>query len=317
MNPSLQLGISVFPQYTTWDALRQMGQRVDELGYDQLWTWDHFLPIIGDPKGPNFECWTVLSAWAALTSRVKLGALVCGNTYRNPAVLTNMAVTLDHISHGRAILGLGAAWFELEHNAYGIEFGTAGQRLAKLAEAAPIVRSLMDNTVTNFNGKYYQMHDARCEPKPVQARLPIMIGGGGEKKTLRIVAQYADQWNGFGAPDEIRHKLEVLRGHCREVGRKFDDILPTVLLNVIVRDDEKDAEPLMERIRTRNRIEKWPHPPVVGNVDKIAKTFAAFYDAGVRGIIMGQAAPYDIETLERVATQVRPRVTEMLGAAAR
>ncbi len=312
----MHFGVSVFPQYTTWDAMRSTGLRVEELGYDSLWTWDHFLPIFGDPTGPNLEGWQVLAAWGATTSRVKLGALVSGNTYRHPAVLANMAATLDHITSGRAIVGLGAAWYEREHVQYGIPFETAGHRLARMDEAAQVLRSLLDQSVTTFEGKHYQLKDAYCEPKPLQTRLPLMIGGGGERKTLRTVARYADQWNGFGTPQEVAHKLEVLRGHCADVGRDPAEILSTVLLRVVIRDSQAEVDRQAEAIARTNRISTPPSTGVgtlSGTPQEISDVIVAYYRAGVRGVLLGLFAPYDLETLDRFASQVKPRVLEAIA----
>lgn len=311
----LHLGVSIWPQYTEWNTLRELALLAEDLGYDSIWAWDHFAPIVGDPTGPNLECWQILAAWAALTKRARIGALVCGNTYRHPAVLAKMAVALDHVSGGRAVCGVGAAWFQLEHDAYGIPFDTAGVRLAKLEEAARVIRSLFDEKRTTFEGKYYQLRDAMCEPKPVQARLPIMIGGGGEKKTLRTVARWADMWNGFGDPATIRHKLEVLRGHCTEVGRDFDAIMPTVLVRLVLRDDPREVDGVLEEIRKVNGLQEMqPEGLILGSVEDVAKRLAEYWEAGIRGIILSSVPPHDRQTLERVAREVRPRVEEMIGA---
>lgn len=316
----MHYGVSVFPQYTTWNAMRETGLAIERWGYDSLWTWDHFLPIFGDPTGPNLEGWQVLAAWGALTSRIKIGALVSGNTYRHPAVLANMAATLDHVSNGRAVLGMGAAWFELEHKQYGIDFGKSpGDRLARLKEALPIVRSLLDNPQTTFEGHYYQVKDARCEPKPVQKHLPIMIGGGGEQKTLRMVARYADYWNGFGSPEDIGRKLEILKSHCAEAGTQFDRILTTVLMRVVIADREADAHKRIEGIMQNNRI-KDPNAgmkPVVGTPESIAQLVHRYHQVGIKGILIGCPAPYDVETLERLQKEVKPRVEELAGTTAR
>jgi F420-dependent oxidoreductase-like protein len=312
---SFSLGIDFWPQNCSWDDLRDYGVMADHLGYDSLWTWDHFLPIIGSPEGPNFEGWQVLAAWAALTSRVKIGMMVTSITYRHPAVIAKMSAALDHISNGRAVAGLGAGWFELEHKQYGLEFGTAGQRLAKLAEGAAIVRSLLDNETTDFSGKYYQLEKARAEPKPIQKRLPIMIGGGGEKKTLRITAEYADMWNGLGTPEIAAHKIKVLENHCADVGRDPSSIHTTILTAVTVRDRHED---ILARTREIERVHQTPESEprgVYGTVEEVAQQLAAYHRVGVNGIIAGIAPPFDRETVERLATEVRPRVLQLIGEA--
>ncbi len=301
----MQLGVSLWPQYTTWDALLDSARRVDELGYDSLYTWDHFLPIMTDPSGPNLEAWQVLAAWAASTRRVRLGTMVTGIPYRNPAVLAKMVSTLDHVSHGRAILGIGAGWFELEHQQYGLHYGTAGERLSRLDEAAQILRGLLSQSRFSFHGQYYQVQEAWCEPKPVQAHLPMLIGGGGERRTLRIVARHADYWNGDGPPEQIAHKLDVLRGHCREVGRNFDDIVPTVMCSVVIRNTESELRAVYRRIAETNRLPDF-QAGCGGTVDEVTARLRDYARVGVREVILSVPAPQDLETLERVATEVRP-----------
>ena len=209
MAEALRLGISLWPQGATWPEIRSTSVRVDELGYDSLWSCDHFIALGPEPTAPVFDGWTALAALGALTSSARLGVLVTGVTHRNPAILAKMAATLDHVSGGRAILGLGGAWNEGEHWAYGIPFGPVGERLALLDEACTVIRSLFEDDVTTFEGKHCAVHDAVLWPKPLQSRLPILIGGGGERKTLRIVAQHADLWNAFGTPEVVTHKLIV------------------------------------------------------------------------------------------------------------
>jgi len=227
----LRLGVSLWPQGATWDEVRDASVLIDRLGYDSLWSYDHFVPLGSDPTTPVLDGWTVLSVLGALTARVRLGILVTGVTHRNPAILAKMASTLDHVSGGRVILGLGAAWNEQEHWAYGIAFGTDGERLALLDEACTVIRSLFENKVTSFEGKHCTVHEAVLWPKPVQPRLPILIGGGGERKTLRLVARDADACNFFARlPNvELARKLEKLRGYCEEEGRPYDAIDKTVL----------------------------------------------------------------------------------------
>jgi F420-dependent oxidoreductase-like protein len=303
-------GVSIWPQYTTWEAMRHHGPLVEKLGYDYLFTWDHFMPIVGHPDGPNLECWQILSAWAMITSRVKIGALVSGNTYRHPTVLANMAATLDHISGGRAILGLGGGWFEHEHTAYGLPFDTVSIRLAKLAEAANVCRSLLDQPTSTFAGQYYQLQHARCEPKPVQKRLPLMVGGSGERKTLRVVAEQADMWNGTFAPAaEFGRKVGILKEHCAAVGRDFNAIQRTLIASVIIRDKAEDVVKAKQAFIATNRLPaEHQANGLFGTVEEVTQQIKAYADVGLQGLILRGSPPYDEETWTRLISEVKPRL---------
>ncbi len=197
-----------------WDAILDSGTRAEATGWDGLWFADHFMPFSGDTTGPIHEAWSVLSALAVATEKVRLGPLVCGNTYRNPAVLAKQAVTTDHISGGRVVLGLGSGWQENEHIAYGIEFGTFSDRFDKLEESLQILIALRAGGPVDFDGEHYTMREAPLSPGPVGS-LPILIGGGGEKKTLRMVAQYADEWNVWSDNEIMAAKSAVLDASLR------------------------------------------------------------------------------------------------------
>ncbi len=214
----MRVGISLWPQGPTWRELCAAAVEVDTLGLDSLWLYDHFVSLGADETLPVFDGWTGLAALSALTSRARLGVLVTGVTYRNPAILAKMTATLDHISGGRAVLGLGAGWHEREHRAYGIEFPSAGERISMLDEACTVIRSLFENDVTDFHGAHYVLRDAVLVPKPLQRHLPLLIGRGGERKTLRVVARHADLWNAFGTPEVVVGKRAALDGHCVAVG---------------------------------------------------------------------------------------------------
>ncbi len=218
----LRFGIKTAPQNTTYQDMLRVWLEADEVPtIEHAWLFDHFMPLGNDPTGPCLEGWTLLSAYAALTKRLRVGLMVTGNTYRHPAVLANMAATIDIISNGRLDFGIGAGWNELEHSAYGIPLYEPGERIKRMGEACEVFRLLWTETTPNFNGKYYQLKDAYCEPKPVQKPYPpITIGGSGEQLTLRMVAKYADIWNFVGgSPEVFKHKNEVLDGHCAKVER--------------------------------------------------------------------------------------------------
>jgi F420-dependent oxidoreductase-like protein len=288
---------------------------VDRLGFDSVWTWDHFVPLDGDVKGPMFEAWELLAAWGAITTRVRIGTLVTGNTYRHPPVLAKMVATLDHITNGRAILGLGAAWHEGEHAMYGLRFPSTSGRLTRMDEAARVLRLLLDEPIASFSGKHYVLKDAIAEPKPVQERLPLLIGGGGERKTLRTVAKYADYWHGHGTPEVIAHKLEVLASHCAEVGRDVREIKPltSVRPDVVLRAKVSDVEAQLERVRARSRRAEPMQMNPIHTVDALVERCVALWRAGARGFILYFMAPFDHETIERVATEVRPKLEEAIA----
>lgn len=215
------------PEHTTWHALADMWTEGERIAlFDGGWLYDHFYPIYADRAGPCFEGWTALSYLAGRTTRLRLGLMVTGNPYRNPAVLANMATTFDHFSGGRLDLGIGAGWNDDEATAYGMPLLPIGQRLDQLEEACEILRSLLTRPTTDFSGRHYTLTAAHCEPKPLQRPYPpLVMGGAGEKRFLRLVARFADDWNyPGGSPEEFRHKVEVLRRHCEAVQRDPEEI---------------------------------------------------------------------------------------------
>jgi len=309
-----RLGILLWSQGTGWDDFERAAIRIDGLGYDHLWTWDHVYAIFGDPYQPIFEGYTTLAAWAKVTQQTRLGLLVGANTFRNPGLTARLATTVDHISGGRAILGIGGAWFEQEHTEHGIEFGASpGTRLTWMDEAVGAMRQLLDGaTVTSPPDGKYRFEDLRLLPAPIQSHLPIMIGGSGERKTLRSVAKYADMWNAMGSTDKLRHKISVLRTHCEAVGRDFSEIELTVGCKPIIRDTEAEARRVWEAQMAHNRT---PMADVenddtfwVGTPEQVAQEMIDRKALGFGTFIAELAAPFDNETIERWIGEVKPMV---------
>jgi len=312
--PNLKLGILPWSQAVAWADLLDVARRVERLGYQHVWAWDHLYAIFGDPGQPIFEGWQTLAAWAMATERVQVGLMVGANTFRNPGLVAKTVTTLDHISGGRAILGLGGAWFELEHTAHGIPFGRGfGERLDWLDESVAACRTLLDGgTVTSAPGAHYAFRDLHQEPSPVQRHLPIMIGGTGRKKTLRTVARYADQWNAQGTPAELAEFDDILREHCLAVGRDEREIERTGNLWMVIRDSEAEAEAVWAAAMVHNKTPLQeslePSRPLFGPPVAIAERIREMVAVGFESVIIEMPAPFDVETLERLIGEVKPLV---------
>jgi alkanesulfonate monooxygenase SsuD/methylene tetrahydromethanopterin reductase-like flavin-dependent oxidoreductase (luciferase family) len=317
MPDRIKAGVLPWGQYTSWDPLRDAGRRADELGYDSLWTWDHLYPIQGDWRGPIFDGYMILAGWSAVTTRATLGLMVGANTFRNPALIVKMITTLDHMTAGRAVLGIGGAWFRREHEAYGIDFGSGfGERLDWLDEAVDLMAQMLRRGEGTARGPRYRARSVRNDPPPVQPRLPILIGGDGERKTLHTVAKYADAWNTGGDVDFVRHKDQVLRRWCEQVGRDESEIERTLGLGlVVIRDDPKDADRYVEEVRRVNP--GYDDPPKVGTSDDIAEYLVPFVELGFKHIFYDLTPPFDMETLERFVGEVKPALESAVPAAGR
>jgi len=304
----IKLGALCWNQYTTWPELLEAGRRADRLGYDTLWTWDHLYPIVGSADGPIFEAWLSLAAWSQATERIRIGLMVGANTFREPALTAKMATTLDHISGGRAILGIGAAWFETEHEAYGIPFGDGPpERLRWLGEALPIMRGMLHGERPTAGGPRYAARSVRNDPPPIQERLPLLVGGGGEQVTLKLVARYADANNVGGGVASVRRKEAVLPQHCETVGRDPAEIERTTGIGtVFIRDSHAEALKAQKAAFERNgRARLWTDQPV-GTPEEVAEMLAPYPGIGYRHLIAGFPWPHDEESMTRLATEVRP-----------
>ena len=299
----VKIGFLLWPQTDSWPTLRDAAVRAERGGAASLWTWDHLNSIVGPWEGPILEGWSILAGWSQVTERATLGLMVGANTFRNPGLTAKLATTLDHLSGGRAILGIGGAWFEREHEAFGIDFGSGfGERLDRLDESVMLLRRLLDGErVAEHTGKAYSMKDALVEPKPVQPRLPIMIGGSGPKKTLRTLAKYGDQWNTSGTLDELRAKDAILRERCEEIGRDPDTIERTVTIDLVIRDSRAAALDAYKAILAGSGgefDEAWAGP--IGTPDEIADAIRPMNELGFRHILIDTPSPYDPETLDRI-----------------
>jgi F420-dependent oxidoreductase-like protein len=238
----MRFAIKTRPEHQTWEEIRDVWIAADEIGFfESAWNWDHFYPLTGDLTGPNFEAWTMLAAMAQATRRIRIGCQVTGMVYRHPAVLANMAATVDIISGGRLELGLGAGWNQQECDAYGITLPPLRERFDRFDEGVEAIVSLLSQTTTTFAGRYVQLTEARCEPKPVQRpHPPVTIGGRGKKRTLRTVARWAQQWNAItDSPEDWLELKDVLAGHCAAVGRDVSEITCSVNLRL---EPDADAE---------------------------------------------------------------------------
>ena len=278
----LQFGIKTAPQHTTYEAMLAVWQEADATpAFEHAWLFDHFAPIFSDLDGPCLEGWTLLAAFAARTNRLRLGLMVTGNTYRHPAVLAHIAATVDVISGGRLDLGLGAGWNEYEHASMGIPLFAPGERIRRLDEACDLIKLLFTQRTTDYEGRYYQLRDARCEPKPVQRPYPpFVIGGGGERLTLRVAARHADVWNFAGGPaEEFARKAGILHEHCAAVGRDPAAIRLSVQLPV-------DYDDLAATAQEAQR----------------------YVDAGATHLVLNLRAPYPAGIVGRLAEEVVPRV---------
>jgi F420-dependent oxidoreductase-like protein len=306
----MKFGAAFWIQRTGWPELREACVEAERAGFDSIWLDDHLVSDEGDWHDPKLEGWASLTAVAAVTTRARLGLLVSANTFRNPGLTAKLATTLDHVSGGRAVLGIGGAWFEREHDAFGIDFGSGvGERLDRLDEAVMLLRRLLAGERFSHEGRFYTFHDALCEPRPVQQRLPILVGGSGPKKTLRTTARYADAWNGYGSPERIAATSDVLRERCAEEGRPFEDIERTVTMDVVVRDDPAEARAEYAKVAKAHGLEGAVGSDgsarglsVGGPPEDVAAFLRPYAELGIAEVMWIFRNPFDRETMAAHST---------------
>jgi F420-dependent oxidoreductase-like protein len=285
-------------------SLKNLATRAENLGFDSFWVMDHFHQIspVGKQEDPMLEGWTTISVLAGLTSRIKLGTLVTGIIYRHPSVLAKMGATLDVLSKGRLFMGIGAAWNQEESLAYGIPFFPNKERLLRLEEAIQIIRKMWteEEPAATFNGKYYQINNAYCNPKPIQKPSPpIMIGGSGERYTLKIIAKYADACNLFGSTETVKRKLSILREHCKSVGRDYDSILKTKLGFVVIDNDKKMVEKRVQQIISNGIPKEQVGEFIIyGTPDDVLKQIELLEEVGIQYLIVDLEPYRELEALE-------------------
>ena len=304
----MRFGAAFWIQRTDWPSLRDAALAAEQAGFDSVWFDDHLLADEGDWHDPKLEGWAALAALAPLTKIAHLGLLVAANTFRNPGLTAKLATTLDHLSGGRSILGIGGGWFGREHEAFGFDFGAGfGERLDRLEEAVSLIERLFAGETVTHDGRFYRMVDAVCEPRPIQARLPILIGGSGREKTLRSVARHADMWNAYAAPERVRESLAILRERCAEIGRPFDAIAKSVYMEVVIRASEADVRDYWTRVEERHGIrgrvgsDGTPRTLNVGGGPEAIADYVREYEAlGIDEVIWIFRNPFDLETMSRL-----------------
>ena len=303
----VRFGLHMWPQATTWPELRDTAILADECGFDSLWTWDHLVSIQGPIDQPAFDGWSLICAWGALTARATVGLLVGANTLRHPAITAKHAITLDHITGGRAVLGIGGGWVEAEHTAFGVPFGTGfGERLDRLDESVRLIRALLAGEVVTETGRFYAFDGAVAAPLPLRRPLPILVGGSGPTKTLATVARSADMWNHlFVGMDAARAASANLDGHLDRVGRDPATLERTISIPIIIRDDPAEARAAFRRAIAANGADvdaAWHE--LAGPPEHVVPVLAELREIGFDHVIFRMPAPFDRETIER-AEEVR------------
>jgi F420-dependent oxidoreductase-like protein len=303
----IRFGIASGQQNYQWPQLKQLWEAADQAGYDSLWTGDHLYAILTDPAEPAFEGWATLAALSQHTSRARIGSLVNCNGFRNPCLTAKMAVTLDHASNGRFILGLGAGWFEQEHRSLGFEFKPTGERLRALDEACRIVKGMLVEGRSTFHGKCYEVTDAVCSPGPLQRpRPPLMLAGQGEKVLLKIVAQHADMWNTQGSPERMKHLIERIRDHGDKIGRDTDEIEKTVAIPLSYQADREreERDQRFAAMLGRTSPEQARNQMMIGGKQECLDKIEQYVNAGVTHFILVSMRPFEVREVAAFAEDV-------------
>jgi F420-dependent oxidoreductase-like protein len=295
------------------DSLKNLITKAEKSGFDSFWVMDHFhqIQFVGKPEEPMLEGWTIISMLAGITTKIKLGTLVTGVIYRYPSVLAKIAATLDVLSKGRLFMGIGAAWNEQESLAYGISFPSNQERMLRLEEAIQIIRKMWtEEPNASFSGKYYQIHNAYCNPKPIQKPAPpILVGGSGERKTLKIVAKYADACNLFGSPETVRKKLNILKEHCKTVDRDYDSILKTKLGAIIIYDNNEIAKNKVQETFRGIPEEQIKEFVIYGTPEDITRQIQELEETGIQYLIVDLEPYKELEALDTFADKVISKVS--------
>jgi len=293
-----------------FETVSSRARSAEEGGFDSFWLMDHLMQIpgVGRPDEPLLESWTTISSLVGVTKKIRLGTLVTGNIYRNPALLAKMGATVDVLSNGRLYMGVGAGWFEKEADSYGIPHYDVPGRLDRLDEALQIIRGLWSNDRFSFDGRYYKIVDAVCEPKPLQKpRPPIMVGGDGERRTLRLVAKYGDACNISGGAATVRHKLKVLRSHCKAVGRDYDEIETTNLCEIVIAKDVDEARLVVEE--EGYTPEMMNEHVLFGTPDKVRSGVREIAEAGIQHLIFSMPARREGAMMDLFSKEVIPHLS--------
>lgn len=311
----LQIGFQVWAQNVSWSDLMAAGSEIEDRGFDSLWSNDHFFPLAGyelevneQLEGPMFEGWMTLAGFVARTRRIRLGCMVSAAGYRSPGLLVKMATTLDHAAGGRLVLGIGAGWYDRDHVGFGYEYPGVAERLDRLEETAIAVRRLLDGEIVTMDGRWVRMVSARNDPAPFQDRLPLLVGGSGERRTLPIVARYAGWWNGEGTPSEIARKNAIVDRLCRAAGRSPAEVVRTVgIPPPLVSESRAEAVALLTDTLVKHGMpledarKSVAGSEVVGPLDQVAEALVRYAGAGAAQVVFDWPPPFDGETLDALA----------------